>query len=158
MDVVSGARLTLQEVYTTGVRCKLLNRNSGLVLEIGGGGDLTREGLAANQWYDFGVASQQWNIYINSSYRSTASSAGTAASAPASSTLALYPNPASASLQITLPGNNEAVQVTITDAHGRAVKVSHEHGKVNVSNLASGLYIISAADGHRTFRQKFIKE
>jgi hypothetical protein len=31
-------------------------------------------------------------------------------------------------------------------------------GKVDVSNLASGLYVISATDGQKTFRQKFIKE
>jgi len=149
---------TLQDISTTGIPCKLVNRASGLVLEIGGGGDLSREGLAANQWYDFNGLNQQWYIYFDSSYRGPAKSGDAASSDPASGTLTLYPNPASTTLQITFPGNSEALQVTITDAHGRAVQVSHYHGKVDVSNLAPGLYVVSATDGQKTFRQKFVKE
>jgi hypothetical protein len=181
VDVTSGKRLTVQDIFTTGIQCKIINRYSGLALEIGGnGGELTQDDRAANQWYDWSGPNQQWNIYIDSNYRlanssastpspggstgtdsnhgGTVMSAGTAAFDPASSTFTLYPNPASTTLQLTLPGNGEALQVTITDAHGRTVPVSHQHGKVDVSNLASGLYIISAADGQKTFRQKFIKE
>lgn len=150
--------LSVEDIFTTGIPCKLINRYSGLALEIGGGGDLTRDGLAANQWYDYNGLNQQWHIYIDSNYRSAAPTVGTAVSAPASNKLTLYPNPASTTLQLTLPGNGEALQVTITDARGHTVPVSHQHGKVDVSNLASGLYIISASDGQKTFRQKFIKE
>ena len=160
VDPASNALLTVQQVFTTaGQRCKLLNRYSGLILEIGGGGDLTRENLPANQWYNVpNVPTQEWYIYIDSNYRGVATAAGTAASVPAARAMTLYPNPASTTLQLTLPGNSEALQVTITDAHGRTVQVSHPHGKVDVSSLASGLYIVSAADGQKTFRQKFIKE
>lgn len=150
--------LSVEDIFTTGITCKLINRYSGLALEIGGGGDLTRDGLAANQWYDYNGLNQQWHIYIDSNYRSAAPAVGTAVSVPASNKLTLYPNPASTTLQLTLPGNGEALQVTITDARGYTGPVSHQHGKVDVSNLASGLYIISASDGQKTFRQKFIKE
>ena len=153
-----GTPRTAQELSNSGASCKIVNRASSLVLEIGGGGDLSREGLAANQWYNWDLPNQQWYIYFDSSYRGTVKSGDAASSDPASGTLTLYPNPASTTLQITLPGNSEALQVTITDAHGRAVQVSHHHGKVDVSNLALGLYVVSATDGQKTFRQKFVKE
>ena len=150
--------LTVQQIFTTGITCKLLNRYSGLVLEIGGNGDLTEYGRAANQWYDWNGPNQQWYIYLDSSYRGTVKSGDAAAADPASGTLALYPNPASTTLQIILPGNSEALQVTVTDAQGRTTQMSHHQGKVDVSNLAPGLYIVSVADGQKTLRQKFVKE
>lgn len=174
----NGTQLTVQEIFTTGIPCKIINRYSGLVLEIGGdASDLTQDGQPANQWYNSTGSNQLWNIYIDSSYRlskpgtSTTSPVGStgpdsshqgpvtsASTEPASSTFTLYPNPANTTLQLTLPGNGDALQVTITDVHGRTVPVSHQHGKVDVSSLAAGMYILSAADGQKTFRQKFIKE
>lgn len=150
-------QLTVQEIFTTGIPCKLLNRHSGLVLEIGGtASQQAQDGRAANQWYDYNHPWQQWNIYIDSNYRGTATATGKAADSAGA--LTLYPNPASSTLQVTLPGNRDASQVTLTDAQGRTVPVAHQHGKVDVSGLAAGLYIVSATDGQKTFRQKFVKE
>ena len=154
---LSGFQISVQDLFTTGAACRIINRNSGLALEIGGN-DLTSDGRRANQWYYWGGLNQQWNIYIDSSYRGSGKPDLAAASDAAPGTLTLYPNPASTALHLALPGNREAVQVTITDAQGRTTPVSSQQGNVDVSTLAPGLYIVSAGDGQKTFRQKFVKE
>ena len=76
-----------------------------------------------------------------------------------SSKLAVYPNPATTEVNITLEGAKIA-QVDVADVTGRVVSSQAvKNGKVNVSNLSSGVYFLRVKDDKGVTRiQKFIKK
>ena len=83
--------------------------------------------------------------------------AGTPLGHEAAQVLAVYPNPATEVLRLSLPGT--AVTVEIADVRGvRLRNVPFANGEVNISSLAKGLYIITVSNGEKTFRQRFVKE
>ena len=73
--------------------------------------------------------------------------------------LKAYPNPATTELNIALEGSAIAA-VEIADVTGRVVSSqSIKNGKVNVSNLAKGVYFLRVKDDKGVTRiQKFIKK
>ncbi len=75
-------------------------------------------------------------------------------------TLSLYPNPATTSLTLALSSNEELTKVEVLDARGAVVPAAHYQGQgqLDISRLASGLYLLRASDGQHTFTQRFVKQ
>ena len=83
--------------------------------------------------------------------------AGTPLGHEAARVLAVYPNPATEVLRLSLPGT--AVTVEIADVRGVRVRnVPFANGEVNICGLAKGMYTITVSNGEKTFRQRFVKE
>lgn len=75
-----------------------------------------------------------------------------------SNTLAIYPNPATSELTVSLEGKKIA-HVSISNLAGQefSAKVNHA-GKVNIANLNPGVYFLRVTDTNAVTRiQKFIK-
>lgn len=79
--------------------------------------------------------------------------------------LSLYPNPATEVLQVEVQLENTAdVQYIITDVSGRVVyydksnQVNQEIVTVDVSNLAAGVYMVTAQTQQGVTTQKFVKK
>ncbi|MDC7995056.1 GEVED domain-containing protein [Altibacter sp. HG106] len=71
----------------------------------------------------------------------------------------LYPNPASNVLNVTMLDNREA-NFVIVNTLGQEVQQGtiHREAAINVSSLASGMYIIKINDGQKQKIERFIKE
>lgn len=76
-----------------------------------------------------------------------------------SSKLAVYPNPATTEVNIKLEGS-KIVQADVTDVTGRVISSQAvKNGKVNVANLAKGVYFLRVKDDKGVTRiEKFIKK
>ncbi|ALD22875.1 hypothetical protein AM218_15305 [Hymenobacter sp. DG25A] len=74
--------------------------------------------------------------------------------------LEVFPNPASESLRLALPGGAKATNVKVVDLRGAAVAgVRYDgNGELNISNLAKGMYVVTVSDGQKTFHQRFVKQ
>jgi hypothetical protein len=83
-----------------------------------------------------------------------------------SETFQLYPNPATSEVFITLiPKDLDEIQISIHDITGKRIQqttetiFSNQHNtlSINISDLASGLYIISGdQNGERLFQEKLV--
>ncbi len=73
----------------------------------------------------------------------------------AGSTLALYPNPASSQLYITIDGSGADATVAISDLSGRiAAEGTTKDGYINVSTLSTGIYTVRVqTSGHSYIRK-----
>ena len=73
----------------------------------------------------------------------------------------MYPNPANNLVNIANGENMMVNKVTVTDLNGRTVKnVSFDNVanvQVNVSDLASGLYLMNITSDKGTATKKFVK-
>lgn len=172
LDINDSHRLTIAEA-SDGRRCSIFNRGSYKILEIGGSAN---EQLAydrrANQWYNFSGLNQQWYVRYVSLNRvagpgasvgaSQIVAAGTKSESGTPHQLVLYPNPARDELQISLAGlagNARAlVAVSVTDLRGGKVVAPYLDGRIDLTTLAPGFYIVRASDGVRDYYQKFVKE
>lgn len=77
------------------------------------------------------------------------------------SLLTVYPNPVVNELSINLPSNIKEAQINIVDVTGRTVitnKVTKSSDKINVSNLAKGVYIVEIKTTNGTVTKKIIKK
>ncbi|GAA3918656.1 M43 family zinc metalloprotease [Hymenobacter algoricola] len=74
--------------------------------------------------------------------------------------VAMYPNPASSVLNLTLPKTANAWNVTVYDLRGHEMKqaVYNGQGQVNVAQLPKGLYQMTISNGEQTTRQRFQKD
>ena len=74
--------------------------------------------------------------------------------------LSLYPNPASAELQLELSTGEELKSVEVFDVRGAQVPAAHYlgNGKVDVSTLSAGFYLLRATGGEHIFTQRFTKQ
>ncbi|WP_262490204.1 M4 family metallopeptidase [Hymenobacter coccineus] len=109
-----------------------------------------------NAWYAVGVGAGTTAAIAAGS---TGTATGVAGLTGAAEGLGVYPVPASTELTLTLPGNAAATQVTVTDLRGAAMSgIRSEGGKLNISGLASGVYMVSASDGQQTYHMRFIKQ
>lgn len=72
--------------------------------------------------------------------------------------LLAYPNPASESVTLRLPGGSSMVDFSITDLAGRLVKVGSLNGSLTISiaDLPSGIYLLSANVEGRLFSAKVL--
>ncbi len=111
-----------------------------------------------NAWYAVGVGT------------TSAAVAGGTTTAPAGVTsltgssittsMNVFPVPATDELTLVLPGNAEATSVSVTDLRGATVRAARYEGNghLNVGGLAKGVYLVSATDGQHTYRMRFSKE
>ncbi|HEY0029911.1 MAG TPA: T9SS type A sorting domain-containing protein [Bacteroidia bacterium] len=77
------------------------------------------------------------------------------------SKLHVFPNPASSEITLSIEGEElNGYEITITDILGKQQKMNGDHSKIPVSQLTSGVYIISAKrmDGKKYFSEKFLKQ
>jgi hypothetical protein len=80
---------------------------------------------------------------------------------PALADVRLYPNPATQTLNVTLPAEKAATwSVKVYDLLGYEMKQARYNGQsqVAVSGLPQGLYQVVISDGQQTIRQRFQKE
>jgi hypothetical protein len=74
----------------------------------------------------------------------------------------LYPNPASSTLHVYLPGTDLAnTFIRIYDLNSRLLSESIPHATdmpIDISRLAKGVYIIKIYDGQKSITKKFIKQ
>jgi hypothetical protein len=62
-------------------------------------------------------------------------------------------------LTVSLADVNKLASVKIADIRGAATAAHYlGDGRVDVTNLASGLYFVIVSDGQYEYRQKFTKE
>jgi hypothetical protein len=167
------------EIYYQGGSRAFINRRSGMALAIDGSS--TGDGALAVQQPYTGAANQLWNQTFGSSYFTSnppaeqevlresseqakaqainESSTRAKSPMPVTQELALYPNPASTIINLSLPDGEEIASVAITDMQGRKVVTSYaNHGQLNVSSLSAGLYIINVQGEQHEYRQKFSKQ
>lgn len=165
LDINDSHILTLAEALD-GRSFKMWNPNSGKVLEIGNGG--TNDWNTANQWYDFSHPWQQWHVQLSSYNRTASTKAPTLAqsaarptstgTAPANTGVELYPNPAHDILRFTSASVFDPASVKVTDIRGAAANAIYQDGRIDVSSLAAGVYIITVSDGQKIYHRKFVKE
>ena len=77
-----------------------------------------------------------------------------------------YPNPTTAVLNIDYhAAGNDATTLRVFDLTGKEVMtvinqpaIGDNYLQLNVANLANGIYLIEATQGHTTGRVKFVKQ
>lgn len=79
--------------------------------------------------------------------------------------LMVYPNPANDYLNISLPQSldGQNITMTLTDASGKTItvasKIANTSDRLNVQQLASGMYFLNIADGKgNTYHAHFVKQ
>jgi hypothetical protein len=73
--------------------------------------------------------------------------------------VAVYPNPTNAILNVQFPANATFDKIIISDLAGKTVMQQTENlSLVNVHDLANGIYVLQAFTGDDLFQTKFIKE
>ncbi|MGI4833008.1 MAG: M4 family metallopeptidase [Janthinobacterium lividum] len=110
--------------------------------------------------YSYGET-EDYSLSITGGAASAASSEGISASTiSGDAVLSLYPNPASSLLHLELSTGAEPSKVEVFDARGALAPAARYQGsgQLDVSGLASGLYLLRATDGARTFVQRFTKQ
>jgi hypothetical protein len=70
-----------------------------------------------------------------------------------------FPNPCNDYIDVSFASNGIEKHVSIHDVTGRCVSrvAVVTGGRINLSNLGSGVYFLSVADGEKTGRAKFTK-
>jgi Ricin-type beta-trefoil lectin domain-like/Secretion system C-terminal sorting domain len=162
-----------REQYNADGSLTFFNRRSGLCLELGS------DGYVRQYPYVAGAASQKWQVDSGSFLRGTstpvvgigdtknnvlalASLVAKTSDMQPSSGLTVYPNPANDIVTVTLPvikAETEPTSVQVTDAHGRVTTALYlGYGRLDVSSLTSGLYLVTVLTNHQRYYQKFVKE
>ena len=67
----------------------------------------------------------------------------------------LSPNPVTTTLNIQ--SQNPIIDLKIIDITGRSTTPNFDNNKIDVSNIANGIYLLEATTANGTFREKFIK-
>ncbi len=68
----------------------------------------------------------------------------------------VYPNPSSSVVHVK--GDKVPDEINIYNLQGQLVSHNRNTSKVEISNLKSGIYILSISDGHSVFTESIIKE
>ncbi len=71
----------------------------------------------------------------------------------------VYPNPATSTLRLTLPGGAAVQTVTVYDLRGAEQKVVFDGAEtLDVARLAAGIYVVVVSDGATQYRVRFAKQ
>ena len=111
--------------------------------------------------YDVTLNSEQWN-FMAADASNTPVQARTALATAADAAalgLSVYPNPATATLNIAL--DVEATQATLRDLTGRICRtqaVSGRMAQLDLQSLSAGVYILTVQTAQGEIRQKVVKE
>ena len=71
--------------------------------------------------------------------------------------ISIYPNPAKTELNLSI-SQNEINELSISNLLGQVLMTLKNKNSIDVSNLASGIYILTITQGQNKNTQKFIKE
>ncbi len=86
----------------------------------------------------------------------------TVSGTPPAATALIFPDPASALVNIKIPGGlSGGGYITVTAMDGRVVKHVSLHGDMvtlDISDLSSGVYVVTMSDESRTLHARFIKQ
>ncbi|MFT7073939.1 T9SS type A sorting domain-containing protein [Patiriisocius sp. Uisw_017] len=74
------------------------------------------------------------------------------------SQVSIFPNPAQNVINVNVPGSIEIERVAMYDLLGKRANVSISNGQVNVSELASGVYLMKIETSVGTITEKVIKQ
>jgi hypothetical protein len=73
-------------------------------------------------------------------------------------TIAIFPNPATTKITLQIPSSKEITGIRIFEMNGAEVKhFSVQPDKINISDLAPGIYLVKAELAGGTFQGRFIK-
>lgn len=70
----------------------------------------------------------------------------------------LYPNPTKTILNINIGNSTNLDKITVTDLTEKIILQTQNTTKINVADLAVGIYIIEVNAGDKKFQSKFVKE
>ena len=149
-DITDSHILTIAEA-TDGRAFQLYNQYANKVLEIENGNNY-EGGLAYVNFYR-GSPWQQWHVANKTANR-------TAPDAVDEPVLSLYPNPAYNELTVSLPSAVTPTMISVVDQiTGQTIKVQQQgNGKIDVSSLIPGVYVLKTSDGQHVYQQKFVKQ
>ncbi|MBU6204339.1 MAG: serine hydrolase [Bacteroidetes bacterium] len=84
---------------------------------------------------------------------------GTSINQTASGTqaISIFPNPATTEISISVP-TDELFQIEIINTIGQTMMTCENKSRIDISNLRSGLYLISIKQGPYSYCQKIVKE
>jgi minor extracellular serine protease Vpr len=71
--------------------------------------------------------------------------------------LAIYPNPASESVQVLAPDNAQLERITLTSADGKRMDVELQGNLFDCSGFPAGVYIVEGTFGGKPVRTRFLK-
>jgi hypothetical protein len=74
------------------------------------------------------------------------------------SQISVFPNPANYFLKVNIPSNLELLSADLYDVLGRNTGVAIANGEINVSNLASGIYILKIETSAGSLSKKVVIE
>jgi hypothetical protein len=70
--------------------------------------------------------------------------------------LSIYPNPASNEIFIRVPSNEQPKIVTLYSMNGQQFLLPIMQGRVDVSSLANGVYMLRAQTGAEIFQSRIV--
>ena len=136
-------------------RWRIINRNSEKCLDVSGAS--TDDGANVLQWTC--TSGSTWQMFTLTKHSSSVELSGVEdISAEA---VSAYPNPAKDVININLNGSLTSADLTVYDMAGKQVLVTSlndTENQVNISSLASGMYIVKLINGNQVFDSKFVKE
>lgn len=156
------ADIFLTRVNTDGTLDNTFGTNGTTVTSVRQGGEDNAKALAVQTDGKIIVAGNQCGgmcTYILLRYNANAVSNPTGISdVKGNITNYFYPNPATATLHLTLAENLEINLVNILNMSGQKVKEFTDVTTISVQDLPNGLYFIQVVSNKNTFIQKFIKQ
>ena len=72
-------------------------------------------------------------------------------------TIKIYPNPANSELNLNI-ASTDKVEISISNMLGEVLIIANNQNRIDISNLTTGIYIITITRGQFKQTQKFIKE
>jgi hypothetical protein len=74
--------------------------------------------------------------------------------------LDIYPNPCSDNFYLSLDTDEDILDLSITDIHGRLIRYNKIENNtiIPVADLASGVYFLKISDGSNIYNKKLIKQ
>jgi fumarate reductase subunit C len=114
-------------------------------------------GLTSNTTYKYFIRTNCGNsfgVWRNSTFLTTVLSTDSVTDEK----FLLFPNPTSSILNIQTLNNIQIDKIVISDLTGKKVLEHTKANRVNVANLAKGLYVVEAFSGNEKWIRKFVKE
>ena len=123
----------------------------------------TIEGLVADHYYDVRVkaicAADNESDFITSSF--TTEPVIGIDNITLAQSISLMPNPADNYIELTVNSNVEVKEAVVFNAFGQmiqTVELNNNHARIDLSNMASGMYFVRVSGDNATATKKFIKK
>jgi len=122
----------------------------------------TIEGLVADHYYDVrvkAVCANSESDFITGNFNTAP---GTSIdNFTLASSINLMPNPADNYIELTINSNVEVKEAVVFNAFGQmiqTVELNNNHARIDLSNMASGMYFVRVSGDNATATKKFIKK